>query len=227
MSACPELDGLERADNQPSRIRRTGGYPALLLYPRAVLCRAPALQSVAALEPGPWCGSALPGGCDRVCSKAAPRTTSRKTCRTCFPRCRNRVFCGFVLRAAPGSVPSPAIDLRTRACARVLAWNWPGFVHQTFPGGQAARLDGQRGSGRLGWVGARSAQQDGGSVREWGTVDAASMRCAHSYGDTEFYPTLWEKAAALLRGVAMTQGFIRAVSRQGALGTHELVTGVT
>jgi death-on-curing protein len=51
-------------------------------------------------------------------------------------------------------------------------------------------------------------QRFGGSVREWGTVDAASMRCAHSYGDTEFYPTLWEKAAALLWGLATTQGFI-------------------
>jgi death-on-curing protein len=47
-----------------------------------------------------------------------------------------------------------------------------------------------------------------GSVREWGTVDAACTRCAHSFGDTEFYPTLREKAAALLWGLATTQGFI-------------------
>ena len=48
----------------------------------------------------------------------------------------------------------------------------------------------------------------GGSVREQGTVDAATMRCAHSYSGTEFYPTLWEKAAALVWALATTQGFI-------------------
>lgn len=47
----------------------------------------------------------------------------------------------------------------------------------------------------------------GCSVRERGTVDAATMRCAHGYDGTEFYPTLWEKAAALLWALATTQGF--------------------
>jgi death-on-curing protein len=48
----------------------------------------------------------------------------------------------------------------------------------------------------------------GGSVRERGTIDAATLRCAHSYGGTEFYPTLWDKAAALLWALTTTQGFI-------------------
>ncbi|MFF0269391.1 type II toxin-antitoxin system death-on-curing family toxin [Kribbella sp. NPDC004536] len=48
----------------------------------------------------------------------------------------------------------------------------------------------------------------GGVVRERGTVDAATMRCAHSYGGAEFYSTVWEKAAALLWALATTQGFI-------------------
>jgi hypothetical protein len=34
------------------------------------------------------------------------------------------------------------------------------------------------------------------------------MRCAHSYDGTESYPTLWDKAAALLWALATTQGFI-------------------
>jgi death-on-curing family protein len=48
----------------------------------------------------------------------------------------------------------------------------------------------------------------GCSVRERGTVDAATMRCAHGYDGTEFYPSLWDKAAALLWALATTQGFI-------------------
>ena len=47
----------------------------------------------------------------------------------------------------------------------------------------------------------------GCSVRELSTVDAATMRCAHSYDGSEFYPTLSEKAAALLWALATTQGF--------------------
>jgi death-on-curing protein len=47
----------------------------------------------------------------------------------------------------------------------------------------------------------------GCSVPERGTVDAATMRCGHSYDGTDFYPTLWEKAAALLWALATTQGF--------------------
>ena len=51
-------------------------------------------------------------------------------------------------------------------------------------------------------------QQFGGSVRDWDTLDAATMRCAHSYGGTEFYPTLLDKAAALLYGLTTTQAFV-------------------
>ena len=46
----------------------------------------------------------------------------------------------------------------------------------------------------------------GGAVREFGTVDAATMRCRHSYDGAEFYPTLWDKAA-LLWALTTTQGF--------------------
>jgi hypothetical protein len=38
-----------------------------------------------------FCGwsRVVPVVCDRICWKAAPQTASWKTCRTCFPRCRN------------------------------------------------------------------------------------------------------------------------------------------
>jgi hypothetical protein len=98
---------------------------------------------------------------DRLCLKAAPQTTSRKTCRTCFPRCRNREPpCTFALRAAPDSMPSPPPTSAPRQASRF----WPGAArglgHQTFPG--QGQPNGQRGSGRRGCVGARSAQRDRG-----------------------------------------------------------------
>lgn len=47
----------------------------------------------------------------------------------------------------------------------------------------------------------------GYSVREFSTVDSQVMRCQQGYGDQDFYPTVWDKAAVLLEGLASTQGF--------------------
>lgn len=48
----------------------------------------------------------------------------------------------------------------------------------------------------------------GGSVRDHGIVDSATMRCTHTLAGDDAYPSLFEKAAALLYGLATTQGFI-------------------
>lgn len=60
----------------------------------------------------------------------------------------------------------------------------------------------------------------GGAVRSWATIDSATMRCAHGYGDTEFYPTLWDKAAALLWGLVTTQGFLDGNKRTAWTATE-------
>lgn len=44
-------------------------------------------------------------------------------------------------------------------------------------------------------------------VRDRGLVEAAVARPRHGFGDEEFYPNLWDKAGALLHGLASTQGF--------------------
>jgi len=48
--------------------------------------------------------------------------------------------------------------------------------------------------------------KDGG-VRDWGIVDSATMRCAHTFAGVDLFPTIWDKAAVLLEGLASTQGF--------------------
>lgn len=48
---------------------------------------------------------------------------------------------------------------------------------------------------------------EGGGVRDAAVIDSAVARPRHGFGDVEFYPTLWDKAAALLHGLASTQGF--------------------
>lgn len=48
---------------------------------------------------------------------------------------------------------------------------------------------------------------EGAGVRELSTVDSSVARPMHGFGEVEFYPTIWDKAAALLHGLASTQGF--------------------
>jgi prophage maintenance system killer protein len=47
----------------------------------------------------------------------------------------------------------------------------------------------------------------GAGVRDVGTIEAQVHRPQHAFGDQDAHPSLWDKAAALLHGLARTQGF--------------------
>ena len=63
----------------------------------------------------------------------------------------------------------------------------------------------------------------GCSVRELSTVDAATMRCAHSYDGTEFYPTLGEGSGSTL-GSGDDTGFHRREQAHGLDGNGDLLS---
>jgi death-on-curing protein len=46
-----------------------------------------------------------------------------------------------------------------------------------------------------------------GGVRELPVVESAVFRPQHGFGGQDAFPTIWDKAAALLHGLASTQGF--------------------
>jgi hypothetical protein len=107
----------------------------------------------------------VPVVCDRICWKAAPQTTSRKTCRTCFPRCRNPR--ALQLRPCGQRLTRCRPHHRLAPPASAPIWLGAAQGRATRPSrgrdsGPMGRPDGQTGSGRRGCVGARSAQRDGG-----------------------------------------------------------------
>jgi len=64
-------------------------------------------------------------------------------------------------------------------------------------------------------------------VRDPGQVASTLARPAAGFGETEFYPTVAEKAAALLHGFATTQSFVDGNKRMAvyAAGTFLLING--
>lgn len=45
-------------------------------------------------------------------------------------------------------------------------------------------------------------------VRDLDIIEAQVMRCHQSFGGVDPYPTVWDKGAVLLHGLASTQGFM-------------------
>lgn len=65
-----------------------------------------------------------------------------------------------------------------------------------------------------------NAKRFGSTVRELDTVTSSTMRCTATWDGADLYPTLWDKAAALLFGLATTQGFVDGNKRTAWAATE-------
>jgi len=60
----------------------------------------------------------------------------------------------------------------------------------------------------------------GGVLGDFGVVDAATQRCSHTFDGAELFLGIMPKAAALLHGLATTQGFIDGNKRTAWTATE-------